>query len=139
MQQRLAGQIIINHRRRRANSPETQPGEQEVRRVGQVEVDVLARLDAERKEELRVLVRELRGLLVRVGAGPRPDAFGVGLGEDGVFEEVVEGEAVLLGCFLFRVSYGFLCLVGDVLVGEFWVRLEGDTEGQERWVGRWEI
>lgn len=103
MQQRLPRKIIINHRRRGAYSPETQPREQKVGRVGQVEVDILARLDAKTEEELCILVREARGLLVGVGARARPDAFGVGLGEDGVFEEVVESEAVLLGWFW--VSY----------------------------------
>lgn len=82
MPQRLFLQIRIQQRGRTANTPESQPDDQEVGAVVEIEGDEVAGLNAEREEVCAPLGGAVVGLLPGVGVGAGPDAEGGGVEGD---------------------------------------------------------
>ena len=74
MNHRIASQIVVQHRRRTPNAPQTQPDDDKISRVGEICADHVARLDTLLEEEVCPLHSLVVDLLPCVRFLARPDA-----------------------------------------------------------------
>lgn len=96
MEQSLPGEVVVDHRWRSAHRPQGQAGKDEIRRVGQVEADEVARFDILGEIPLCILTHAVVGFRPGVAAFSRPDTFCGGVDLRGGFEDIVNGYTIIL-------------------------------------------